>query len=246
MTALPPIPGPLPGPRSKAALERLGELVYPGTANHLAPFVVAAKSGHLVEDLDGNSFVDLISASASVPLGAARPDLIDPLIETMRRLGNEDSHGIANELIAAAGRDAAGDRAGLADPGRPRPQRHRVGRDGAEDDAPRDRPADRDRLPRRLPRRERRDRRARCRGVRDQPRHPAAERRLRPRSPTPTPTARPSARRARAAAATRRSTTCATTCSSTRSTPATSPASWSSRSSAPAAAWRRHRASGRR
>ena len=99
MTELPPTPGPLPGPLSKAALDRLGQLVYPGTANHLAPFVVASKAGHLVEDLDGNTFVDLISASASVPLGAARDDLIDPLIETMRRLGNEDAHGIANELM---------------------------------------------------------------------------------------------------------------------------------------------------
>lgn len=97
---LPPTPGPLPGPKSAAALERIGKLVYPGTANHLAPFVVASKSGHLVEDLDGNVFVDLISASASVPLGAARPDLIDPLIETLRRTGNEDTHGIAHELVA--------------------------------------------------------------------------------------------------------------------------------------------------
>ncbi|HYC81104.1 MAG TPA: aminotransferase class III-fold pyridoxal phosphate-dependent enzyme [Solirubrobacterales bacterium] len=99
MSDLPPTPGPLPGPRSRAELERLGELLYPGTANHLMPFVVAAKSGHLVEDLDGNLFVDLISASASVPLGAARGELIEPLVETLRRVGNEDSHGIASDLM---------------------------------------------------------------------------------------------------------------------------------------------------
>src|SRR3954453_4629625 len=97
---LPPAPGPLPGPRSGAELQRLGELLYPGTGNHLMPFVIAAKSGHLIEDLDGNVFVDLISASASVPLGAGRSELIEPLVSTLRRVGNEDAHGIANELIA--------------------------------------------------------------------------------------------------------------------------------------------------
>jgi len=98
--SLPPTPGTLPGPKSAAALERISKLVYPGTSEHVAPFVVASKSGYLVEDLDGNTFVDLISASASVPLGAARADLIDPLVETLRRTGNEDTHGIAHELVA--------------------------------------------------------------------------------------------------------------------------------------------------
>ncbi|MEZ5077648.1 MAG: aminotransferase class III-fold pyridoxal phosphate-dependent enzyme [Solirubrobacterales bacterium] len=93
------MPAPLPGPRSRAALERLGELVYLGTAAHLTPFVAASKSGHLIEDLDGNSFVDLVSASASVPLGAARTDLIEPLSEAMLRLGNEDGHAIASDLM---------------------------------------------------------------------------------------------------------------------------------------------------
>ncbi|MDQ5894485.1 MAG: hypothetical protein QG596_746 [Actinomycetota bacterium] len=96
---LPPVPGELPGPRSAAELARLREVIYPGTANHLVPLVVASKSGYLVHDLDGNSFVDLVSSSASVPLGAGREDLIEPLVATMRNIGNEDSHGLATELM---------------------------------------------------------------------------------------------------------------------------------------------------
>lgn len=96
---LPPLPGPLPGPRSAAELRRLRELLYPGTANHLAPLVIAAKDGYLVHDLDGNAFVDLVSSSASIPLGAGREDLIGPLVETLRRVGNEDSHGVASDVI---------------------------------------------------------------------------------------------------------------------------------------------------
>lgn len=96
---LPPVPGPLPGPESAARLARLRELVYPGTSEHLAPFIIESKSGHLVRDIDGNTFVDLVSSSASIPLGATREDLIDPLVETMRKVGNEDSHGVASELM---------------------------------------------------------------------------------------------------------------------------------------------------
>ncbi len=62
----------------------------------LAPFVVASKSGHTVTDVDGNVFVDLVSASGSVPLGAAREDLIEPAVAAMRAIGNEDAHGLTS------------------------------------------------------------------------------------------------------------------------------------------------------
>lgn len=88
-------PRDLPGPRSAEQLRRLRQVLYPGTGEHLAPFVLAAKSGSTLTDLDGNEYVDLASASASVPLGAAREDLIEPLVATLRRLGNEDGHAIA-------------------------------------------------------------------------------------------------------------------------------------------------------
>ena len=96
---LPPVPGPLPGPKSATELERLRELVYPGTSSHLAPFIIESKTKHYVTDVDGNTFVDLVSSSASIPLGATRADLIDPLVKAMRRIGNEDSHGIASDLM---------------------------------------------------------------------------------------------------------------------------------------------------
>jgi 4-aminobutyrate aminotransferase-like enzyme len=83
-------------PRSAEQLARLRRLLYPGTAVGLAPFVLEAKSGSTLTDLDGNSYADLASASASVPLGACREDLIDAAVATMRRLGNEDGHAIAS------------------------------------------------------------------------------------------------------------------------------------------------------
>ncbi len=89
----------LPGPRSAEQLRRLRALLYPGTGEHLAPFVLDSKSGSTLTDLDGNEYVDLASASASVPLGAAREDLIEPLVRALRRYGNEDGHAIATETM---------------------------------------------------------------------------------------------------------------------------------------------------
>jgi 4-aminobutyrate aminotransferase-like enzyme len=89
-----------PGPRSRALLDDLRASLYPGTANGLAPFVAERKCGYVIEDVDGNVIFDLASASASVPLGAGREDIIGPAVEALRRYGNEDSHAVASTLMA--------------------------------------------------------------------------------------------------------------------------------------------------
>jgi 4-aminobutyrate aminotransferase-like enzyme len=86
----------LPGPRSRALLESGAEVLYAGLAADLAPLVVDRKSGYTVTDVDGNRFLDLASASASVPLGACREDLIEPAVAAIGRWGNEDSHALAS------------------------------------------------------------------------------------------------------------------------------------------------------
>ena len=90
----------LPGPRSRALLGRLERTMYPGLRHGLAPFVMARKHDHVVEDIDGNVFWDFVSASASVPFGAAPRSITDAAVDAMRRYGLEDTHGIANELVA--------------------------------------------------------------------------------------------------------------------------------------------------
>ena len=100
MTSAPAMRVPPPGPRSRELLERLRAVAYPGLSAEFAPFVVARKQGWTVEDVDGNVYLDLISASASVPLGAGRGDIIEPAVQMLRRYGNEDSHGLPSELMA--------------------------------------------------------------------------------------------------------------------------------------------------
>jgi 4-aminobutyrate aminotransferase-like enzyme len=96
---VPNVPSPPPGPDSRKVLGELEQVLYPGTAHGLYPLVARRKSGWTVEDVDGNTYLDLASASASVPLGAARADLVDAAAEAMRRYGNEDSHALASELM---------------------------------------------------------------------------------------------------------------------------------------------------
>jgi 4-aminobutyrate aminotransferase-like enzyme len=86
----------LPGPRSRALLDAGRPLLYKGLGDDLAPLVLDRKSGYTATDVDGNVFFDLASASASVPLGAGREDLIEPAVAAIRRIGNEDSHALAS------------------------------------------------------------------------------------------------------------------------------------------------------
>jgi 4-aminobutyrate aminotransferase-like enzyme len=96
---VPRIVTPPPGPRARAELERLGKVLYPGLAHDLAALIVARKSGWEVEDVDGNVYLDMLSAMASVPLGAARPDVTDAAVEALGRYGNEDAHYLASEYV---------------------------------------------------------------------------------------------------------------------------------------------------
>lgn len=96
---IPRIATPLPGPKSREILERQSKVLYPGLAHGLGPFVIRRKDGYAIEDVDGNVFLDMISAMASVPLGAARHDVTEAAVEALRRYGNEDAHFYTHEFM---------------------------------------------------------------------------------------------------------------------------------------------------
>jgi 4-aminobutyrate aminotransferase-like enzyme len=102
--AAPRVSGPLPGPRSQAEIEAQRAVFYAGQTHGSYPFVAERKSGWLVEDLDGNVFVDLVSSSASVPFGAGREDLVEAAREQLLAFGNEDSHAVTNPLMSRLAR----------------------------------------------------------------------------------------------------------------------------------------------
>jgi 4-aminobutyrate aminotransferase-like enzyme len=88
-----------PGPKTRDLLERLSAVLYRGLAEEVGPFVICRKSGYEVEDVDGNVFLDCISGMASVPAGAARPDVTEAAVEALRRYGNEDTHFYSHEYV---------------------------------------------------------------------------------------------------------------------------------------------------
>lgn len=90
---------PIPGPRSREVMEAQRPLFYPGLTEECYPFVAGRKERWLVEDLDGNVFVDLVSSSATVPFGAGRADIVGAASEMLREFGNEDSHAVMHSLM---------------------------------------------------------------------------------------------------------------------------------------------------
>lgn len=85
-----------PGPRSRAMLERLSKVAYPGHPYDSNPFVAARKSGDVIEDVDGNLFLDMASGWGSTPLGSCPPTVMEAAIDAMVRFGVEDSHHLAS------------------------------------------------------------------------------------------------------------------------------------------------------
>ena len=95
----PRVAGTVPGPKSQAARAAQERVFYPGLTHGAYPVVAARKERWLVEDVDGNVFVDLASSSASVPFGAGRTDIVDAVREQLVAFGNEDSHAITNPMM---------------------------------------------------------------------------------------------------------------------------------------------------
>jgi len=88
-----------PGPKTRDVLERQSAVLYRGLAEEVGPFVICRKSGYEIEDIDGNVYLDCISAMASVPVGAARTDITEAAVEALRRYGNEDTHFYSHEYV---------------------------------------------------------------------------------------------------------------------------------------------------
>ena len=99
MTDPPKIVATPPGPKTRDVLERQSSVLYRGLADELGPFVICRKSGYEIEDIDGNIYLDCVSAMASVPVGAARADITEAGVEALRRYGNEDTHYYSHEYV---------------------------------------------------------------------------------------------------------------------------------------------------
>jgi len=82
---LPHITGPLPGPRARAIIERDHEFVSP-SYTRCYPLVAARGEGAMVEDVDGNRFLDFNAGIAVVATGHCHPRVVEAIQKQAARL----------------------------------------------------------------------------------------------------------------------------------------------------------------
>src|SRR5690349_24132715 len=77
---LPHLLTPLPGPRASQIIERDNKVLSPSYTRGY-PFVMSRGEGALVEDVDGNSFLDLNAGIAVVAAGHSHPRVVAAIQE---------------------------------------------------------------------------------------------------------------------------------------------------------------------
>jgi len=65
-----------PGPKAKELIEREGKVISPGLGVKLFPVVPERGYGALIEDVDGNVFIDFLAGAAAASTGYAHPLLV--------------------------------------------------------------------------------------------------------------------------------------------------------------------------
>ena len=80
MTKGPEIKTPLPGPKAKAIIERDAAFVSPSYTRDY-PLVIARGEGALVEDVDGNVFLDCAAGIAVNSTGVSHPDVVKAIAD---------------------------------------------------------------------------------------------------------------------------------------------------------------------
>ncbi|MEO8076884.1 MAG: aminotransferase class III-fold pyridoxal phosphate-dependent enzyme, partial [Acidobacteriota bacterium] len=80
----PDIKTPLPGPKARAIIERDGRFVSPSYTRDY-PFVIARGDGAVVEDVDGNRFLDCSAGIAVNSTGVSHPDVVAAIVDQAQK-----------------------------------------------------------------------------------------------------------------------------------------------------------------
>src|SRR2546427_9793693 len=84
MTNTPQIKTPLPGPKAKALIDRDNIVVSPSYTRSY-PLVIARGSGAMVEDVDGNVFLDCTAGIAVNATGHSHPDVVRAIADQAQK-----------------------------------------------------------------------------------------------------------------------------------------------------------------
>jgi 4-aminobutyrate aminotransferase len=80
----PDIKTPLPGPKAKAIIDRDRRFVSPSYTRDY-PFVIARGEGAVVEDVDGNRFLDCAAGIAVNSTGVSHPDVVAAIVDQAQK-----------------------------------------------------------------------------------------------------------------------------------------------------------------
>ena len=80
----PDIKTPLPGPKAKAIIDRDRQFVSPSYTRDY-PFVMARGEGAVVEDVDGNRFLDCAAGIAVNSTGVSHPDVVAAIVDQAQK-----------------------------------------------------------------------------------------------------------------------------------------------------------------
>ncbi|ASJ15261.1 acetyl ornithine aminotransferase family protein [Thermococcus radiotolerans] len=75
-----------PGPKAKELIEREGRVISPGLGVKLFPVVPERGYGALIEDVDGNVFIDFLAGAAAASTGYAHPKLVREVQEQVEKI----------------------------------------------------------------------------------------------------------------------------------------------------------------
>lgn len=103
----PDIKTPLPGPRAQAIIERDARVVSPSYTRPY-PFVMARGEGAIVEDVDGNRFLDCAAGIAVAATGHAHPEVVRAVAEQAQKYLHISGTDFYYELQVALAEELAG------------------------------------------------------------------------------------------------------------------------------------------
>jgi 4-aminobutyrate aminotransferase-like enzyme len=90
-----------PGPRSSELLRRARSRLWGELSYETMPFVLARKWGSVLEDVDGNRYIDMVTGWGSTNVGACHPDVVEPTVEALRAYGVEITDYVCSEPAIA-------------------------------------------------------------------------------------------------------------------------------------------------
>jgi len=87
-----------PGPRARKLMQREIEQFHQPSIDRLYPIFTKRVQGAIIEDVDGNRYLDFAIGSGSMSLGGANPELVKVVKERVEELAHA-SYPSMNEVV---------------------------------------------------------------------------------------------------------------------------------------------------